>query len=99
MNALKKQYEKSIIRDDGCWSWRKVPLNTGYATVYAGKKNILTAHRVSWMIHKGEIPKGMQVLHKCDNRICTNPEHLFLGTQKDNVDDMIKKGRYNIKRR
>lgn len=50
-------------------------------------------HRLSWLIHFGPIPKGMFVCHRCDNRQCTNPEHLFLGSRQDNVDDMMSKGR------
>jgi len=52
------------------------------------------AHRLAWRLSRGEIPYGMQVLHKCDNGLCINPDHLFLGTQKDNVDDCIRKGRF-----
>lgn len=51
------------------------------------------AHRVAWMLHNGDIPTGLRVLHHCDVRNCVNPEHLFLGTQRDNVDDALKKGK------
>lgn len=53
------------------------------------------AHRVSWVMHFGLIPQGMSVLHRCDNARCVRPDHLFLGTLKDNAHDMISKGRYN----
>jgi hypothetical protein len=53
-------------------------------------------HRAYWIIHHGEIPKGISVLHKCDNAICTNPDHLFLGTNEYNVNDMIEKKRNPI---
>ena len=50
-------------------------------------------HRASWVIHKGPIPDGLYVCHSCDNAICTNPEHLWLGTHKENNDDKMRKGR------
>jgi hypothetical protein len=53
----------------------------------------MVASRVSWQIHCGEIPAGLQVLHKCDNPRCVRPDHLFLGTIADNVHDMLAKGR------
>ncbi len=99
---LSSIFFKRIIKpsnENDCWSWKGRPHNGGYAVmVYGSDHKQIGAHRVSWMIHKGEIPKGLFILHKCDNPICTNPEHLFLGTTKDNVQDMHKKGRANPKR-
>lgn len=75
-----------------CWEWQKVPSSNGYGIVrYRGQR--IPAHRVSWEIHFGPIPDGLFVLHKCDNRRCVNPYHLFLGTHQDNMDDMNAKGR------
>lgn len=76
----------------GCHEWTACHLPNGYGAIqYEGKK--LSAHRVSWQLHNGEIPEGMHVLHKCDNRRCVNPEHLFVGTHQDNMKDRSQKGR------
>ena len=83
------------IKDENtsdCWLWKTYNHNDGYGTLHINRKRIY-AHRYSWIIHYGEIPKGLFVCHKCDNPKCVNPEHLFLGTNTDNVNDMIKKGR------
>jgi hypothetical protein len=66
--------------------------NSGYGLSWAGGKAV-SAHRVSWMAFRGPIPDGMCVLHTCDIRLCVNPDHLFLGTQSENMRDMRKKGR------
>lgn len=84
--------EKHIIKQDGCWEWTGSKNKHGYGEIRVNRKH-LNASRGSWIAYKGEIPKGMYVLHTCDNRSCTNPDHLFLGTPKDNMLDMIKKGR------
>ncbi len=93
---IKKYYEKYVVRKDGCWDWKGTIQHTGYATLNI--RPPIKAHRASWLIHKGEIPKGLIVCHNCpdgDNRRCTNPDHLWLGTHKDNTQDKIKKGRSN----
>ncbi len=91
---------RSRIREDGpvvrpelgkCFNWTGKLHKQGYGVIWAGKH--ILAHRFSWAIHNGEIPAGLNVLHKCDNPPCCNPNHLFLGTQSDNVRDMLKKGR------
>lgn len=76
----------------GCWIWNKRVNNSGYGSAWFNGKNH-PAHRASWMHHNGEILNGLWVLHKCDVRPCINPEHLFLGTQQDNIRDMHAKGR------
>lgn len=75
-----------------CIEWVGATTHNGYGRVRVGKR-VLRAHRFSWESANGPIPSGLQVLHRCDNRLCINPEHLFLGTNDDNVADKIAKGR------
>lgn len=77
---------------DGCWLWRGATSRGGYGEIsHNGRPQ--PAHRVAWELTNGPIPTGMQVLHRCDVRACCRPDHLFLGSQRDNVNDMIMKGR------
>ena len=80
--------------DNGCWDWTGAKFSSGYGQVRWGGK-ILRTNRVSYEMFMGKIPRGMHVCHKCDRPICVNPEHLFIGTAKDNTQDSIKKGRAN----
>lgn len=71
-----------------CWVWTGPKNRDGYGCVSGNR-----AHRYSWELINGKIPKGLSVLHRCDNPPCVNPKHLWLGTQTDNVMDMVAKGR------
>jgi hypothetical protein len=75
-----------------CWEWTAYCATNGYGSFRVRNKTILV-HRMSYEIANGKIEKGVLVCHKCDNPCCVNPKHLFLGTHKDNADDMVKKGR------
>ena len=86
-------FNKSVIKGDGCWGWKNALISSGSGVVASGNKKATSSYRVSWMIFRGPIPEGLCVLHKCDNRVCTNPDHLYLGTAYDNVHDAIKKNR------
>ena len=78
---------------DSCWEWTAAKTKKGYGSFWPNK-NFIQAHRYSYEYFKGKIPKSLFVLHSCDNPPCVNPDHLFLGTQKDNVKDAIIKNRH-----
>jgi predicted XRE-type DNA-binding protein len=89
MNSFWKKAK--IKGPEDCWEWDAAIIR-GYGA-FRFLRIMSYAHRVSWTLTYGEIPKGLQVLHKCDNQLCINPKHLFLGTHIDNMKDMNSKGR------
>ena len=81
--------------DNGCWEWTASLNSNGYGQIKRpGERRQFIAPRLSYMIHYGDIPEGMYVLHTCDNRKCVKPTHLFLGSADDNAKDMKSKGRH-----
>jgi len=80
---------------NGCWEWKGATLRGGYGNMGVNGKTKQT-HRLSYELFVGKIPKGLLVCHKCDNPLCCNPEHLFLGTHKTNAEDRVNKNRSSV---
>ena len=77
---------------DGCWPWKGAILQNGYGMAhFCGKPKL--AHRLAYELTNGSFPHDLNILHSCDNPSCCNPKHLFIGTQRDNMADMVRKGR------
>jgi hypothetical protein len=85
-----------VNKTDTCWLWTG-GITGNYGALWTGLRNE-GAHRCSWIIHNGPVPSGMYVLHHCDNGLCIRPDHLFLGTAQDNMDDKTNKARNNVAR-
>lgn len=90
--SVEERFNAKAIRAEGCWGWAGSRDTHGYGQMLLNRR-IQPAHRVSWTLFRGPIPSGAWVLHHCDNRECTNPEHLFLGDRRANIDDAVAKGR------
>ena len=95
--SIINRFWSKVDRSGNCWEWAAAKTKGGYGQFHINNKMQL-AHRVSWVIHNSDIPSGDHygttcVLHRCDNPSCVNPDHLFLGTQKDNNQDRMNKGR------
>lgn len=92
IQKFKQNYSES---ETGCWNWNGLIDHKGYGRNTLGTSNGISAraHRASWQLHFGEIPNGMLVCHKCDVRNCVNPNHLFIGSNADNLKDMVNKNR------
>lgn len=96
--GYKPDQNKACYRGlDACWVWSSCINDGGYGKAKINGKMVL-AHRLSHVLLIGNIPEGMHVLHRCDNRVCVNPEHLFLGSHQDNMDDRDTKNRGNVAR-
>ena len=91
-------HEKYVsVPFSGCWIWTAATSGKGYGKMMItdGQKepHLESAHHISWRLHRGGVPSGLHVLHRCDVRCCVNPDHLFVGTNLDNVRDRMAKGR------
>ena len=92
---LIERFEAKFQKTEGCWNWTASTAGKGYGQIkLPGTRRQIYAHRLSWLIYKGDVPDGHQVLHNCDNPKCVNPAHLFTGTGEDNLQDMKQKGRH-----
>lgn len=91
---LERFEEKIFYSPDGCWYWTGAINSSGYGHMTL-RPTTIYAHRISYSLYKGVIKDELYVLHKCDNKLCVNPDHLFLGTHDDNMKYMVTKGRSN----
>jgi len=95
-SKILNRFWSKVDKSGDCWEWTGYRERYGYgrvSMVAIGMSNKVLAHRAAWILTHGEIPSGMNICHTCDNPICVNPSHLFLGTHQDNMRDRDSKGR------
>ena len=93
--SAEERFAKSVVKTDGCWLWKASKDKNGYGIFRGELAGVMftRAHRFSYALHTGDLLVGMQALHTCDNPSCANPDHLFSGTNADNMRDKVQKGR------
>jgi len=82
-----------ILSDNDCWNWELTVNDGGYGQTTKAEFGTSAAHRIAWQYTNGKLDSPIFVLHKCDNPKCCNPKHLYLGTHRDNMDDMVNRNR------
>lgn len=94
-DEVKERFWKKVEKSGEykCWKWTGSKSKNGYGDMAVGDKRVMSAHRLSYLINVGNIPEGLYVIHICDHRDCVNPNHLRARSQKENVHDMLWKGR------
>lgn len=97
LGTIEERLLEYVNKTDTCWLWVGYKGHYGYGKITNEQGKQVRAHRYMYEKYKGKIPEGMKILHKCDVTACVNPDHLFLGTQKDNVKDMMDKNRGGYK--
>ena len=91
---LRTAFERKVVRTERCWSWNGFKNNRGgYGVIHYSHSQKMLAHRAAYVLFKGPIPIGKLVCHSCDNPSCVNPDHLWIGTDRDNTLDAFAKGR------
>ena len=93
--TIRERFFKYVNKEKDCWIWTASKNWQGYGKIGVNYKDY-RAHRLSWIIHHGHIPKGKLVLHRCDNPSCVNPNHLYIGNYKDNSNDCSVRGRRRV---
>ncbi len=98
--TIQERFDEKLIPEpySGCYLWFGAHDRQGYGRISVGGRSgqAQVSHRIAWQLHRGEIPNGLDVCHTCDTPECVNPDHLFVGTRRDNMQDAANKGRTTI---